>query len=451
MVFKIYMFSVIFFLWLPLQAQEKKWTLQECIDYGVEQSLQMQRQKIQNKNDRLSLRDAILDLTPSVGSISPSTTFNYGRGIDPETNTYTNVQNNTIGGFGVGVGMTLFAGFSGVNRLRIAKISKLQGLEATEGLANDIAMQIMAAFFTLVYAEEQIRITTEQLDNSALQLKKMQREYELGRRPKSDLFDMEAQQASDEYQLALCHNNRANALVNLAHLMNYQEEKELEVDVTVLAGVIPVWEQTNIRNVYERAMQELPDALISEYNVRMSELRVYTARASLYPSISMNGGISFGYYSSQSDLGFWKQISDKNRIGKYVGLSMNIPIFSGLSRRSGLSRAKNSYQSARIQHQQTEQSLYTEIQKAVLDLESLVQQFGTAQKKENFSRLANDAGRKKYEQGLITIIELNTTSNSLLQAKYDLLRARLNYVMQKRMVDFYKGTPLQRKVGGQRD
>lgn len=447
MIFKVYTFSVLFFLWLPLIAQEKKWTLQECINYGVERSLQMERQKLQNKNTQLNLRDAVLDLVPSVGSISPNTAFNYGRGIDPETNTYTNVQNNTIGGFGVGTGMTLFAGFSGVNRLRMAKISKLQGLEATENLANNIAMQVMDAFFTLVYAEEQISITDEQLGNSTLQLKKMQREYELGRRPKSDLFDMEAQQASNEYQLIQCRNNYENALLNLKHLMNYQEEGELEVDALALAGILPLQEQADVKSICEHAMQELPEALISGYNVRMSKLSVYTARASLYPSISMNGGISFGYYSSQSDQNFWKQVSDKNRIGKYVGVSMNIPIFSGLSRRSGLSRAKNNYQSAQIQHQQTEQSLYIEIQKALLDLNSQIQQFETAQKKENFSALAYNAGRKKYEQGLITIIELNTTSNNLLQAKYDLLKARLNYVMQKRMVDFYKGIPLQTMIG----
>ena len=70
-----------------------------------------------------------------------------------------------------------------------------------------------------------------------------------------------------------------------------------------------------------------------------------------------------------------------------------------------------------------------------------------SRKKEEFSALAYQAGRKKYEQGLITIIEVNTTANNYLQAKYDLLKARLNYVLQKKMVDFYKGVPLQTKVG----
>lgn len=446
MIFRICILLSLFILPMAGNGQEKKWTLQECIDYGVVQSLQMQRQHIQNQNERLDLRDAVLGLVPSVSSISPSVSKNYGRGIDPETNTYTNVQNTTISGFGVGTNMTLFAGFSNVNRLRMAKISKLQGLEQTENLANDIAERIMTAFFALVYAEEQIKVTEEQLENSNLQLKKMQREYELGRRPKSDLFDMQAQQASVEFQLINCRNNQVNALVNLKNLMNYQQEDELRVDVASLVEIIPVKEKEEIDTIYDRAMRELPQALISNYNVRLSQLRLYTARASLYPSFGVNGGISLGHYSSQTDKNFWDQVSDKNRIGKYIGVNMNIPIFSGLSRRSNLSRAKNNYRSAQIAHQQTEQSVYTEIQRAVLDLESQARQCEIARKKQEFSALAYNAGRKKYEQGLITIIELNTTSNNLLQAKYDLLQAGLNYVMQKRMVDFYKGVPLQTKV-----
>lgn len=446
MVLKFYICVCLIVAGMVANAQEKSWTLQDCIDYGVERSLQMQRQNLQNKNYQLGVRDAALDLIPSVNGISPNVNYNYGRGIDPETNTYTNVQNTTIGGFSVGGGMTLFAGFSGVNRLRAARISQLRGAEETENLANDLAIQIMNAFFTLVYAEERIRVTEEQVENSTLQLRKMQREYELGRRPKSDLFDMQAQQASNEYQLIACRNDRSNALVTLKHLMNYQEEKEIEIDVLSLSQVIPVYETSDVHAIYEKAVQILPEALIAGYNVRVSQLNMYSTRASLFPSVSMSGGVSFGYYSNQSDGDFWKQVSDKNRIGKSFGFSMNIPIFSGLSRQSGVSRARNNYLNAQIQYRQMEQSIYTEIQKAVLDLESVIQQYEMAKKKEDFSNLSYSAGKKRYEQGLSTIIDLNTVSNNLLQAKYDLLKARLNYVMQKRMVDFYKGEPLQSRI-----
>lgn len=428
-------------------AQSQQWTLEKCIDYGVERSLQMQRQHLQNQNERLGVRDAALDLIPSVNTISPYVNYNYGRGIDPETNTYTNIQNKTIGGFGVGGGVTLFAGFSGINRLRSAKISRLRGLEETENLANDLAIQIMNAFFSLVYAEESIRITTELLENSALQLKKIQREYELGRRPKSDLFDMQAQYASNEYQLSTCCNNQANAMITLKHLMNYQEEDELKIDISSLAEIVPVHENMNIDLVYQKAVKELPQAQIAAYNVKIYKLSLQATRASLYPSLSLNGSLSFGYYSNHSAGSFWTQVTDKNRIGKSFGFNMSIPVFTGLVRRSNVSRARNNYRNARIQYEQTEQSIYNEIQKAVLDLESGIQQYDLARKKEEFSGLSYNAGKKRYEQGLSTIIDLNTVSNNLLQAKYDLLKARLNYVMQKKMVDFYKGEPLQTRVG----
>lgn len=443
---KWYLLTGILFISAISWAQPGKWTLEECIDYGVEKSLQMQRQHLQNQNERLGVRDAALDLVPALNAISPYVNYNYGRGIDPETNTYSNIENKTIGGFGVGGGVTLFAGFSGINRLRAAKISRLQGLEETENLANDLAIQIMNAFFSLVYAEESIRITTELLENSALQLKKIQREYELGRRPKSDLFDMQAQYASNEYQLSTCRNNEANARITLQHLMNYQEKDELKIDISSLAGTVPVNENIDVSRVYQKAIRELPEALISAYNVKINKLNLWNARAALYPSINMSGNVSFGYYSNHSEGNFWTQVKDKNRIGKSFGFNMSIPVFYGLGRRSNVSRAKNNYRSAQIQYEQTEQSIYNEIQRAVLDLESGIQQYELARKKEEFSVLSYNAGKKRYEQGLSTIIDLNTVSNNLLQAKYDLLKARLNYVMQKKMVDFYKGEPLQKKV-----
>lgn len=424
-------------------AQPKKWTLDECINYGVKQSLQMQRQQLQNINERLGVRDAALNLIPYVNGISPYVSYNYGRGIDPETNIYTNVRNNTVGGFNVGGGLTLFAGFSGINRLRAARVAKFKGLEETESLANDLAIQIMNAFFTLVYAEERVQVTQEQLENASMQLKKMQREYELGQRPKSDLFDMQAQQASYEYQLISCQNDRSNALVSLKHFMNYKESEELAVDLALLSVIIPMDEKTEIQQLYEKALKELPEAIIAGYNVRINKLNLYTTRASLFPSIEVNGGVSFGYYSNQSSGSFWSQVTDKNRIGKNFGFSMSIPIFNGLGRQSNVRRAKNNYENARIQYEQTEQSIYTEIQKAVLDMESGVQQYKMALKKEEYSTLSYNAGKKRYEQGLITIIDLNTTSNNLLQSKYDLLKARLDYVMRKRMVEFYKGVPIQ--------
>ena len=200
------------------------------------------------------------------------------------------------------------------------------------------------------------------------------------------------------------------------------------------------------KEVFTQALQTLPEIKLAAYQIRSAQLGVYSARAGLYPSISISGSISFGNYSDQRSGDFFSQITDRNQIGKGFSIGMSIPFYSGLSRRSSLQRAKHNYQSSKIQYQQTERALYNEIQQALQDLKSCTQRYRIAVQRENFSTLSYNAARKRYEQGLITIIDLNTTSNSLLEAKYDVLRARLDYVMQKRMIDFYQGKPLQLKI-----
>ncbi|MDE7374089.1 MAG: TolC family protein, partial [Odoribacter sp.] len=177
------------FLALPglfANAQPRKWTLQECIDYGVEESLAMERQLLSNKIDRTHLRDARLDLLPSV-SASSSLGYNFGRSIGAN-NTYVNsriMSNN----YYLGTSLNLFSGFKAINTLRYRKVSELQGLEESEKKANDIAVNIMQAFYDLAYTEGLIEISREQLENARLQLKKTSRQHELGLKPKSDLFE----------------------------------------------------------------------------------------------------------------------------------------------------------------------------------------------------------------------------------------------------------------------
>ena len=427
---------------LLVNGQNREWTLQACIDYGVEKSLSMQQRALQNKNDKLDVRDATLSLLPSVSGISPGVSYSFGRGIDPETNTYTNTRYMSVGGFGVGSSLTIFAGFSNINRLRAAKLSRLMGWEETENQANQIAIQVMNAFFTLLYAEEEVRITQEQVENSRLRLKKIEREYELGKKPKSDLFEMQAQQASVEFRLITAQNNCLNAQANLKYIMNYNAEVELRIDARSVSEVLPELHELKTKEVFTQALQTLPEIKLAAYQIRSAQLGVYSARAGLYPSISISGSISFGNYSDQRSGDFFSQITDRNQIGKGFSIGMSIPFYSGLSRRSSLQRAKHNYQSSKIQYQQTERALYNEIQQALQDLKSCTQRYRIVVQRENFSTLSYNAARKRYEQGLITIIDLNTTSNSLLEAKYDVLRARLDYVMQKRMIDFYQGQPL---------
>ena len=273
------------------QGQDKKWTLQECIDYGVDRNLSMERQLLNNKTDNKNLRDARLDLLPSVDG-SSSWNYNFGRSIGAD-NTYINTRNIT-NYYRVGASLNLFSGFRAINTLRYRKVSQMKGLEDSEKKANDIAISIMQAFYDLAYAEGLIEISTEQLENARLQLKRMERQHELGMKPKSDLFDIQAQVAESEYNLIANQNRKATALVTLKQAMNYEEEKEglLDINVSSLSSALPQNQELDIKALYEKAQTDLPQANSAERAFRAAQLNWYISKGNLFPSFSAYGDIS---------------------------------------------------------------------------------------------------------------------------------------------------------------
>ncbi|MCC8174623.1 MAG: TolC family protein [Odoribacter sp.] len=420
-----FILSFLVLLTLSAKSQSKKWSLQECINYGVEQNLSMQRQLLNNKTDNLNLAESVLDLLPSVSG-STSVGYSFGRSIDPTTNIYNTVRNMS-NNYSISGGMNLLNGFRGINNIRYNKVSRLKGLENSEKKANDIAIQIMNAFYEVAYAEGLIDISEEQVKNVGMQLRKMEREYELGLIPRSDLFDMQAQMAESEYRLVANENNRATALINLRQVMNYMDE-DLEIDITSIMENLPRIENLDAEEVYMYAKEQLPEVASAELNLKAAQINWQIYKGALFPTLSMSGSWSTGYYDRQ-DNSFSNQF--KNNVGKSFGFSMSIPIFSGLYRQSNVRKAKYNMQDAELILKETEQSVYKEVQLAIQELNASSREFTMALKKENYNTLSYEANRRKYEEGMITIIELNTSDNNLLQAKHDVLKASISYSIQK--------------------
>ena len=94
--------------------------LKDCMRYAVEHSTKVRIQDANNRDAQIDRRDAILAaFTPQVNG-STYAYSNFGRSIDPETNTYSRTT-SFHNGYSLSAGMTLFNGFQAVNNLKITK------------------------------------------------------------------------------------------------------------------------------------------------------------------------------------------------------------------------------------------------------------------------------------------------------------------------------------------
>mgnify|MGYP001771295862 CR=1 FL=1 len=203
-------------------------TLDACMRYAVEHSPAVRRQDYANRNYRQDYIASVAALVPSVnGAVSASTSF--GRSVDPETNTYTDVSNfdNSYSASGQ---MPLFAGLTGINTVRAAKVMRLQGVEELQLARDEVALRTMEAYFDVVYYTGSVRLAREQLETSAAELAKSRKLLELGLKSAADVAEVESQCASDDYLVTQQENNLALAEIALSEAMNYPADRPLGID-----------------------------------------------------------------------------------------------------------------------------------------------------------------------------------------------------------------------------
>lgn len=415
-------------------------SLEACMRYAVENATSVGQSRLDQADSRADYANAVASLFPSVsGSVGGST--NFGRSIDPATNAYTQVTTFS-NSYGLSASMPIFAGLQSINTVRAAKVARELGAVNVEAASDEVALQTLSAYMDVVYYTEAVEIAREQLDASRALLRQVRRQYELGVKSAADVAEIESQEANYDYLLTTEENNRALSLLKLGEVMNWHEGYPLEVVTDFIIESLAA--ATSEEELLDHALENNVRIRAARLTERVQKLQYARTKGAYLPSLYLSGGVNTSYFIDFDNKSaydpFWNQF--RNNRGSYVSLSLSIPIFSGLSRRTAKHRAENSWHRAELTARATEQTLRSEVSQAWQQMVGNGKLYVQGQKKVNAAQLAYNGAAKKFENGLISALDLQTAANTLLQAKSDKLRARLQYIIQCRMVDYYNGKPL---------
>lgn len=429
----------------PLHAQERM-SLEDCMAYAVEHSTEVGQTVNSLEGTRQDYIEAVASALPSV-SASTGGNMNFGRSIDPETNVYTTTSTFS-NSYSLSASITVFNGMSTINSIRATKVLRAKGVEDLQLKRDEVAMNTMSAYFDVVYYTGTVEIARDQLETSRKELDQVRMHYELGDKAPADVAEVEAQVANYDYLLTQQQNNLALAVIALRKVMNYPQGEPLEVDTDVRIDGMMVG--ASLSEVLDYAMEFNPKVRAAEMNNRYYRINYATAKGRYLPSISLSGGYGTNYFTNLDDGSnydnFFRQL--RNNRGSYVGVSMSIPIFSGLSRRVSKHKAKLNFDNALLQHEEQLRTLENEVTKTYQEMQNYGKQYVQGQKKVRSNELAYRAVSQKFAEGMVSVIELQTAANNLLQARSDLLQVRLQYIIKCRMVDYYNGEPLIRREVG---
>ena len=432
---------------------QQVWSVDSCMEYAVEHNRTVRQRVYEVDNYKIDRLTAIGNFLPGI-SASSSLQYNWGRSIDPETNTYNSIStfNNS---YTLQASLTVFNGGNIINPLRKSKAAQLMGKAALQEERDNTALETFQAYIDALYYYGSVRLAREKLAESSELLRLTRRQEELGLKGMADVAQVEAQYASDDYTLTNQTNLYESAMLTLKQQMNYPIDAPLQLDTVLLdmpAVDLAMLPGDTQQEVISTALMSSPTLLRSHYNSEVSRFEMKQSWANVLPTISVYAGINSSYYKelgANKYADYWTQM--KNNFGQYVGMSISIPLFSGFERVNSVRKARNSYRIAMEQHEAQKEELQKLVAQAVLDRNGFLKESIQMEKKVQSDAVAYDVTRLKFEEGLMTSLDVQTSASTLLESRVGLLRSKLSYVLKCRLVDYYKGNEIIKSNNGYTD
>lgn len=342
----------------------------------------------------------------------------------------------------------IFRGGSLINQVRKSKANLLLGKAALQEARDNTALETFQAYIDALYYYGTTRLAKQKLAESDSLLYKTRRQETLGLKGMTDVAQMEAQQASDAYNLTHQQNLYETAMLTLKQKMNFPIEEALLLDTCLLEQSTLEQEQLAIEhadNVFRLALNCNPVLKQAEMQKQSANMDRKISWSSFVPSISLYGGISSSYYKELHQTGYPPfHTQFENNFGSYFGISMSIPIFNRLSGIANMRQARNNYRIAAEQYEAQKEELQKLVQQAVQDREGYLKESIQMEKKVASDSLAYHVTRRKYEEGLMTSLDVQNNAATLLESQTGLLQSKLTYLMKCRLVDYYKGQDIIR-------
>ncbi|MFC5194616.1 MULTISPECIES: TolC family protein [Bizionia] len=437
-------------------AQEKVWTLEECVNYALENNISI-------KQTELDTELADQDLITAKGNFLPtldgnaSQNWNFGSFIGQDGN---RVSRDSRGNsFGLNTGIVLFNGFRNTSTYKQAELGIESSQLQLDILKDNISLNVVNQYLNILLNKENLKVAEEQIIISEKQVNQLSELVDSGVRPRADLYEVQAQLASDQERLINTQNSVDLALLSLAQLLQVSQDG---FDVQPMALTLPavMVQEKSANDIYDFAVQNRPEIRQAELNIENAQLNVEIAKSAYYPTLTFGAGLgtSYQHFQGQDDVrlvfpdpsdpsnfvfepnGFGQQLEDN--LGYNLGFRLNIPIFNGFQTKANVSRAV--INSKRIEYgmDQAKQDLRTNIEQAYADAKAALKQFEASETSLNAQDESFRNAQDSYNLGVMNAFEFEQVRNRLVNAQANVINAKYNFVFKTKVLDFYLGIPL---------
>ena len=428
--------TLLFATVLGAQAQ-KVWTLDECINYALEHNLDIRK-------TQLARQQADYQYKVSKNAWLPTLNANAGEylgfGQSPSyTRGYVS-DNSSSASFGASLSLPLFQGLNLDNTAK-ADALNLQATEMDQKAAQlNLKLNVMAFYMQVLYGKEQVEIARRQVELSNEQLQKTQQLFESGRIAEADVYESQAQLASDQAALTQAETDLSLSLLTLTQVLEIEDFECFEISEPEAFFANQEPQLGTPQATIATALQNQPAMEAARLRVQKSQYDLKATKSAWYPSLDFYGGYSNGLYHYFGDTYPNTPVSEqlKRNSRAQLGISLNIPIFNGMKTKYRVKMTELSIADQQLDLENTEKTLRKEIQQAYGNAKAAQQKMAAVENRLNASRGAYGFPKGGYDMGKKTLLELNESKLRFHKAESDLLQARYEYLYRCKIIEYYK-------------
>jgi len=432
---------------LSAQTPAKKWTLEECIQYALENNIDLKQIEKAEETKKIDLNTSKYSWLPDLnGGFGQN--FDFGR--SPSKTGVIVDRNSANSSVYLQMSMPLFDGLKIPNDIASRKLDLLAATENLNKAKEDLAITVASYYLDVLYNKEMSHIAELKVELSEEQVKRTEALVQAGKVPLSQLYDIKAQLANDEVTLTEARNNVNLALLDLAQSLELERiEKEFDIENPVLDDAVLQYMGSIIpaEQIYEQAVTFKPQIKEQEYLLESQKKLVKVAQAGYYPKLNLNASYSNGYYhySGSGDetvnIPFSDQLKQNER--KTVGLSLSIPIFNRFQVRNSVRSARVAVENRQLLMENSKKTLYKEIQQAYYNATAAQEKYVSSGKSVDASKEAFFYSEERYNAGKSTVFEYSEAKTKYTQSLAEQTQAKYRFIFRAKILDFYRGIDIQ--------
>jgi len=425
-------------------AQQKKWTLEECVAYAVENNLTVAQAELNLESARIDQSDAMGALLPNLnGSLSASA--NTGLALDPTTNNLVSATIFSASG-NMTSSVTLFDGLRNYNRIERAKLNVISGQYQLDDFKDDIKLSVANAYLQVLSNKESFKVFKAQNAISLQDLKRTKELVDSGVVPRGDLLNIEATVADQEQQIVNAESMILISKISLAQMLGITDYENF--DIAEEEFDIPPSDilSNSAKVIFDKALTFRNDIKFAMSGIELAQKDLEIAKGAKYPSVGAFINYNTRYSDQNNDPFTGEAIPFKDQLyindGISYGAQMSIPIFNGFSVRNNIKRAKISVDQARIDYERTMLELETDVNQAYVNVISFYKAYEAAEKTLEARRLAYQYSKERFDVGLMNSFDFSQEQSRVDNAEADVVRTKYDYIFRLKILEFYFGIPI---------